>query len=83
MITLFQTTTVGATVKQQLAKVHVPPVVLLPTPPTTTAPYAKHPDVELHTWLQLPAPIKPANACALFAAPPTIAEYIPVAQFGV
>jgi hypothetical protein len=45
---------VGATVKQQEARLQVPPVVLLPTPPTTTAPNAKQADVELQTLLQIP-----------------------------
>jgi len=44
-------------VKAQLAKVQVPPVVLLPTPPATTAPYAKQPEVELHTLLFCPPAI--------------------------
>ena len=36
---------VGATEKAQVAKFHVPPVVLLPTPPTTTAPAERQPFV--------------------------------------
>ena len=53
---------VGAAVNAHDAKVQVPPVVLLPTPPTTTAPNAKQPEVALHTELQFPAPTNPEIA---------------------
>ena len=56
--------------KQQLAKVQVPPHVLFPTPPATVAPNAKHADVTLHTWLQLPPPMNPCIAWAVFLQPP-------------
>ena len=70
---------VGETVNAQEANVHVPPVVLLPTPPATTAPNAKHPFVELHTLLQLPPPMNPAIACEMFLFPPPIIEHKPLA----
>ena len=57
----------------------MPPVVLLPTPPTTTAPKAKHSLVELQTLLQLPPPMKPAIACERFFSPPPIVDERPLA----
>ena len=65
---------VGAGLKVQVANDQVPPVVLLPTPPTTTAPNAKHPLVELQTELHSPPPMKPPIACARFFSPPTMLE---------
>jgi hypothetical protein len=47
-------------VNTQVAKFHVPPQVLLPTPPTITDPYARQLLIELHTQLQLPEPMKEA-----------------------
>ena len=58
--------------KTQLANVHVPPVVLLPTPPATAAPKAKQPEVELQAKLQLPPPINPLKAFTRLAHPPPI-----------
>ena len=65
---------VGATVNSQEANVQVPPVVLLPTPPATTAPNAKHPLVTLQTLLQFPPPMNHSIACVKFLQPPEVVD---------
>jgi hypothetical protein len=69
---------VGATVNMQLAKLHVPPQVLLPTPPTTTAPVAKHSLVELQAKLQLPPNTALKLPCAVLPTPHLTDELQPV-----
>jgi hypothetical protein len=58
---------------------HAPPAVLFPTPPTTTAPKARHDDVELQTLLYVPPPINELIPWVMFKSPPTIAERKPEA----
>jgi hypothetical protein len=69
---------VGATLKQQDAKDQVPPVVLFPTPPTTTAPKEQHPLIELQVLLQLPPPMKPSTALFKFLKPPPFVDRNPL-----
>jgi hypothetical protein len=70
---------VGATVKVHVDKLKVPPQVLLPTPPTTTAPRDKHPLTALVALLQIPEPTNPYSADTEFFCPPTIVAFATLA----